>query len=389
MFLLPGLLLGFLIGYQYRGGEKPAPGTAEAVPLKKETASSPGPVSAAKPKTAVDTSGTQKVGAKTLDETLTSPVKSRRIAGLLSMVTSKPDSELGSLMKQFGSELNAGRLSGPEFQLAVELLGERGSPAAAAALLENKTALKKFPDAFTGFFAGWAQKNSRNAWAFCASQFAGDGSSCPEAVLKGIARGCAPDAPELQAVIDAAKLQPDRVAMWRVEPVVRTSGFSGASQAVRRRITGEPSEQTAFNEMAAIGDLALDAGRDAISQAARDISAGGRLGPNTFPDPSGHLIKEYATRSPAEALEWAKTLPSGSQRAVAMGAVLFHQGLKDPDKALEWAKTLPKGSYEERVNVLMGLENAFRQSPKLNEDERKDLVRQTQALKEELNKEKK
>lgn len=386
MFLLPGLLLGFLIGYQYRGGEKSAPGTAEAAPLKKETASSSGPVSAAKPKTAVDTSGSQKAGAKTLNEALETPVKSRRIAGLLSMVTSTPDSELGSLMKQFTGGLNSGRLSGAEFQLAVELLGERGSAAAAAALLENKTALKKFPDAFTGFFTGWAQKNSREAWAFCASQFKGDGSTCPEAMLKGIAQGCEPDAPELQAMIDAAKLQPDKVAMWRVEPVVRTSGFSGAAQMIRKHVTGEPSEQTAFNEMTAAGALALDAGGDAIAQAIRDISAGGKLGPNTFPDPSAHVIHEYATRSPAEALEWAKTLPSGPQRGVAMNSVIFQQGLKDPDKALEWVKTLPRGSYEERLNVLMGLENAFRQSSKLNEDERKDLVRQTQALKEELKK---
>ena len=388
VIILAGLLSGFLAGYQFRGTEKrPAviigaaeqPSTQGTASLRKETGK-PAPEPA---KTAALTSPAD------LSELLSQAVESRRILGILSLVNSTPDSGLESLARQFLERLNSGQLSVQEFQLAVEVLGERGSRSAALALVENKTALKNFPGAFTGFFTAWARRNSKEAWAFCTSQFVSNGSPVPEALLKGVAGGCEPDAPELQAMVTAAKLEPDRIAMWRVAPVVRTSGFSGAVEAVRKRITDNATEQTAFNEVAAIGSLVLEAGRDAIDQAAKDLSKGGRLGPNTFPEPAGSLIHDWARKSPEETLEWAKTQPSGGQRSLAMGFAIFQQGMKDPDKALNSAKGLPIDLPEERLNVLMGLQDAFRQTTNLTADERKDLIQQTEALIEDAKKGKK
>lgn len=374
-----GFAAGLFIGYKQR----PASLDSSVRPSQtREEAGIKRPDSpAALPSTAAAQPAIEKTPAKQrlFADCLSDKGRSSRLIGLLELIQQAEGAPLEELTKDILLALKSGKLSPGDLAVLVEVLGEKGNPAIVAILLKNPAMGRRFAETMSLYFASWTRNNSAAAWSFAENRYKNsEGGAIPDAILKGLIQGT-PDENTPQMLAMRNGMQPGKFIRWRTEAMVREAGFDGAIDKVKKGISDKKSEEYAMDQVGGISLVALDSGSEAIHHTAKLLMDAGPV------EHAAHqIIKGYAIRDTEEAYEWAKSLPPGTGRGMALSAAVFETGLRDADKAIEWVKNLPAGDTEQQLNLGCALNDSFRQNLRLTDAEREELLQQTGPLIEKL-----
>ena len=287
------------------------------------------------------------------EDILAQPTKGKSLVNFHTFLDNADSAELSALTGQLLDSFEVGRISSGELEVFLGLLGEKADEDLAKRLIEDPVLLAGNEDAIASFVRSWTLKNPDVALKYFQSSGGDDLGGADHGLVNALFAGLIASDPEKYMGLRSS-----------VAPILEPS-LVGAWAAHRRRTVGFDLAFQEFNALAKNGDQVIQ--ERAVAHLLYQSVKAGLLPAQSAAaiaakDPKDAMSfgMTFGSTYPQEALEWAAAMEVGDPaRASALNGVMAAAGKTKPDLALDFVENF-EGSADEKINLLFGLQVAFR-----------------------------